>query len=64
MCVCVYVCVHIIHTYTYIHTFSGRLALGVLDHSRVVPFIIYYLPYTIVPPPPGRSWGQNLVSNS
>ena len=34
MCVCVYVYTSYIHIYT----FSGRLALGVLDHSRVVTF--------------------------
>ena len=55
-----WVCVYVYTSYIHIYTFSGRLALGVLDHSRVVPFIIYYLPYTIVPPhqdgPGAKTW--------
>ena len=58
--ICVYVCMYVYTSYIHIYTFSGRLALGVLDHSRVVPFIIYYLPYTIVPPhqdgPGAKTW--------
>ena len=40
--ICVYVCMYVytsyIHTHIYIHSLGVCLALGVLDHSRVVTF--------------------------